>query len=235
MLHKLKSLTIFFPFLNDEGTVAKAISDAYFYGKRVAFDIEVIAIHGGKSKDKTLEAIKKQKRKHKDLVIINKTDNLEGYAVIKYGFIKASKDWVFYTDGDLQYHLDELPKLIAEQQRTGADVVNGYKLKREDSLLRRLGGSSYKLFTRILFNLPIRDLDCDFRLIRRGFINRIKLNCQGSSVTSELIKKLELAHAKFAEIPVTHYRRVYSISNYNVIDLFIEKFIGDVKLKLKMG
>src|SRR5207248_636128 len=103
-MKKLSSLTIFFPFLNDEGTVAKAISDAYFYGQHVAQKLEVIAIHGGRSHDKTLSEIKKQKKIHSDLIVIDKTENNEGYAVIKHGFAKASKDWVFYTDGDLQYH-----------------------------------------------------------------------------------------------------------------------------------
>lgn len=234
-MHKLKSLTIFFPFLNDEGTVEKAIKDAYFYGKRAALDLEVIAIHGGASIDKTFEVIKEQKKKHKDLIIIDKSDNDEGYAVIKYGFKKASKDWVFYTDGDLQYDLNDLPKLVLEQRKTGADVVNGYKTQREDNLLRRFAGSGYKLFTKLLFNPPIKDVDCDFRLIRKGLLDKIELNRRDSSITTELITKLEEAGAKFTQIPVSHYKRSYGKSNYNVFGLFAEKFVGDIKLRIKMS
>lgn len=232
-MRKLSSLTIFFPFLNDEGTVEKAISDAYFYGKRVSQDLEIIAIHGGKSSDDTLEKIKDEKRRHSGLIIIDKTDNKEGYAVIKHGFYKASKDWVFYSDGDLQYHLDDLEKLVEEQERTGADVINGYKTGRGDNFLRNLAGTSYSYFSKLIFDLPIRDVDCDFRLIRRSFFDKFKLEERGSSILPELIKKLEKNGARFSEVLVKHSKRTYGKSNYNIISLTFEKLLGDLKLRLK--
>ncbi len=136
-MKKLKSLSIFFPFLNDEQTVKTAINLAYSIGKKLTDDLEVIAINGGKSKDKTFAEIKKQKKNHPDLIIIDKSDNSEGYAVIKYGFTKASKDWIFYTDGDLQYDVRDLKKLVDKQIKTNADVVNGFKDKRSDNFWRK--------------------------------------------------------------------------------------------------
>lgn len=233
-MNKLTSLTIFFPFYNDAGTVAQAISQAYKYGRKVTNDLEVIAIHGGKSKDDTYEEIKKQKQKHKDLVIIDKTNNWESYAVIKYGFKRATKDWVFYTDGDLQYHLDELEKLVRIQIKTGADVANGYKINRGDNILRVMLGNCYKALSRIIFKLPIRDLTCDFRLIRRSFLTNIKFQSHDASILLELIKKLQKAEAKFAEIPVNHYKRSYGKSTYPISKLIRERVLGDLKLAGKL-
>lgn len=230
MAAKLSSLTIFFPFYNDAGTVGQAIADAYRFGREVTNDLEVIAIHGGPSKDNTPQEIQSAQKTYPQLVILEKSDNQEGYAVIKHGFKKAKKEWVFYTDGDLQYHLDELAKLVLAQQKKGVDIVNGYKKQRADNFLRVFLGSAYRRVSVLLFRLPIRDTDCDFRLIRRSSLTKIALQSKDSSVLPELIKKLQLSGAKFAEIPVKHYPRVYGKSNYTFWRIVIEKMKGDFRL-----
>jgi len=234
-MNKLSSLTIFFPFLNDEGTVEGQIILAYTVGKRYAKDLEVIAIIGGHSYDKTKKRILKMKEFYPNLVILNKENNTEGYAVIKYGFIRASKEWIFYTDGDAQYHLEEdLVKLIEKQKKTNADVVNGYKKTRHDVRVRVILGYIYKFLCRKIFNLPIRDVDCDFRLIRKSILNKINLESTDASILPELILKLNMVKAKFAEVPVNHYPRVYGKSNYTALSLIKEKIIGDFLLYFKM-
>ncbi len=77
-MSKLKSLTIFYPFFNDAGTVKRQIDYAYKLGNEVTEDLEVIAIHGGLSGDNTFEEIKNQKNVHPDLIIIDKSNNTEG-------------------------------------------------------------------------------------------------------------------------------------------------------------
>jgi len=231
---KLSSLTIFFPFYNDEGTVVEQISKAYEIGSKYTNDLEVIAIHGGISRDGTFNEIKKAKKKFIDLVIIDKSDNIEGYAVIKYGFQNATKDWVFYTDGDAQYDMKELELLVKKYYETKADVINGYKTSRGDGVVRHILGDLYAKFSSFIFELPIRDTDCDFRLIKKKFLDKFELVSVDSSILGELIKKLELSGASFAEVPVSHFDRKYGISNYTAFGLFKEKLIGDFKLYFKL-
>lgn len=231
---KLSSLSIFFPFFNDEGTVRMQIEQAYEIGKNISDDLEIIAIHGGNSRDNTLKKIKELKIEFPQLVIVDKSGNEEGYAVIKHGFSAATKDWIFYTDGDAQYHLDELPSLVEKQFERNADVVNGYKKNRADGFVRFVLGDIYARLSRFIFELPVRDTDCDFRLIRRSALSKIKLVSQDASILGELIKKLEIAGAKFSEVPVSHYARVYGESNYTAWELLKEKFIGDIKLYFKI-
>ncbi len=233
-MKKLNSLSIFFPFFNDEGTVEKQIRDAYLFGSRCAKDLEVMAIHGGKSKDKTWEKILRMKQKYPNLKILNKSNNTEGYAVIKYGLGRAKKNWVFYTDGDAQYHLNELPKLVKKQFETEADVVNGYKTDREDPLIRIFFGGAYRIICKFLFNLPIRDINCDYRLIRRSYLKKIFLVSRDAVLLPELIKKLEITGAKFAEVPVKHYQRIYGKSNFHVLSLTIEQILGVFRLYLSL-
>lgn len=230
-MKKISSLTIFFPFLNDEATVTRQIICAYTIGKEITSDLEVIALHGGSSKDNTYNKIKKMKEIYPDLKIINRPKNNEGYAVIKYGFKKATKDWVFYTDGDAQYHLEEdLPKLVIKQNDTNTTIVNGYKIRRHDNILRVLLGDIYRLLAKFIFKLPIKDVDCDFRLIKRSLLDKVEFEGKDASILPELIKKLQFAGGEFSEIPVNHYPRTYGNSNYKILDLIKEKILGDIKL-----
>lgn len=234
MEQKLTSLTIFFPFYNDEGTVDKQLEEAFRIGGNLTDDLEVIALIGGKSKDKTAEKIWAAKQKYPNLKVVDKSDNWEGYAVIKYGLASTTKDWVFYTDGDAQYHLEELPLLVEKYFDSKADVINGYKKHRGDGVLRFILGDLYAKISSFLFELPIRDTDCDFRLIRNDFLRKIELVSHDSSILGEMIKKLELVGAKFAEVPVNHYPRIYGKSNYSPLKLAYEKIIGDIKLYFKL-
>ncbi len=234
-MKKLSSLSIFFPFFNDEGTVERQINAAFKAGREFAHDIEVIAIHGGFSRDNTKKKLEEMKNRFPNLILIDKENNTEGYAVIKHGFQKATKEWIFYTDGDAQYHLEEdLPKLIEKQAKTGADVINGYKKLRRDDPVRIMLGKLYSKISRRLFSLPIRDTDCDFRLLRKSFCNKIELESRDSSILPELILKLDAVKAKFAEVAVFHYPREYGQSNYTPYSLLKEKVIGDFKLFMKL-
>ena len=228
---KLPSLTIFFPFFNDAGTVNLLVTQAYFFGKQITENLEVIAIHGGASKDSTLEEILKAKTKYPDLIVLDQSHNQEGYGVIRHGFHAATKEWVFYMDGDGQYHLEDLPKLVEKAFESGSDVVNGFKVQRSDPWFRVFLGKGYQVFCHLLFHLPIRDIDCDFRLIQRKHLHDVKFSGRGASILPELILILKQSGAKFSEVPIKHYPRVYGCSNYSSFNLFLEKLIGDFTLR----
>jgi len=196
---------------------------------------EVIVIDDGSS-DGSQKLLRDLAKKYPNVFrpIFHRTNRGYGGA-LRDGFKSARYDLIFYTDGDAQYHLEEdLPKLAEKQIETGADVVNGYKKDRGDNLIRTFLGNGYAFFSRLLFRIPIRDTDCDFRLIRKIVMNNITLESKDASILPEMIKKLEMAGAKFVEVPVNHYEREYGKSSYTAFGLLKEKLIGDIKLFLKM-
>lgn len=131
------------------------------------------------------------------------------------GFSAATKDWVFYTDGDSQYNPLELVNLV-DALREGVDVVNGYKLIRNDSWMRAVIGRAYHYFVKFLFGIHIRDVDCDFRLIPRRILEEVELKSNSGAICLELVKKIEDAGYVFAETPVNHYSRKYGVSQFFV-------------------
>jgi len=98
------------------------------------------------------------------------------------------KIWCFYTDGDGQYDLFEFSKLIPVMQ-DGVDIVNGYKIDRSDPLHRKIIWAIYLRLMRLLFNFHVRDVDCDFRLIRSEIFRHVQLYHTSGVICLELVKK----------------------------------------------
>lgn len=207
----MESLSIFFPFYNDAGTVEKMITDAFEIGGKLSNRLQVVAVNDG-STDHTLKELRRLGRKYHRLEIINHRKN-RGYGGALISGIRATRNkWVFYTDGDAQYHLDDLPTMW--KHREGYDVVNGFKVNRGDGVGRSLVGKVYRRITKAIFQFPIVDIDCDFRLINGNLIRSLDLRCTSGAITVEMVNKLAIAGASFKELPVSHYDRVYGRSMF---------------------
>jgi glycosyltransferase involved in cell wall biosynthesis len=207
-----QGISIFFPAFNDANSIGKIVTDAFEILPGLTDDFEVIVINDG-STDETAEVLRELGIKHQKLSIIQHESN-KGYGgALRSGFGAATKDLVFYTDGDAQYDVRELPKLLALLDKK-TDVVNGYKLERGDKINRKILGGFYNRLARFLFSLPIRDVDCDFRLIRREVLCKIELSSISGSICVELVYKLKKVGALFQEIGVNHYVRPFGQSQF---------------------
>jgi len=228
------SLSIFFPCYNDAGTIGSLIATADIVAQELTNDYEIIVVDDG-STDNSRNLLLQLKEKYPKLRLIFHEQN-KGYGgALKSGFYGAKNELIFYTDGDGQYDIFELRKLFPVMQ-DGVDVVNGYKLDRSDPLHRIIIGKLYVRLMRLVFNFHIRDVDCDFRLIRRSVFDNICLKHNSGVICLELVKKLELAGYRFAEFPVHHYHRTYGKSQFfnfrrlfrtaqNILKLWIELFL----------
>jgi glycosyltransferase involved in cell wall biosynthesis len=137
-----------------------------------------------------------------------------GYGgALRSGFESATKDYVFYTDGDGQYDPSELT-LLAARMQPGVDVVNGYKISRQDPWYRQIIGSAYQHTAHALFSLPIRDVDCDFRLLRKSVFEVMTLESPDGAICIELVRKLKDSGFRMVEVPVHHFPRMYGTSQF---------------------
>ncbi len=209
---KLTSVTAFFPCYNDAGTIPTMIIRALQSLREVADDYEIVVINDG-STDDSARVLDEMAGRYDGLRVIHRA-RPSGYGgVLRAGFAAATKDWIFYTDGDAQYDARELARL-AEAVRDDVDMVNGYKIKRHDPFHRVIIGLAYQYFVKLAFGLVIRDVDCDFRLMRRSIFNRVTLTSTTGTITFEMVKKIQDARFRIVEVPVHHWDRQYGQSQF---------------------
>lgn len=212
MQSKIYSISAFFPCYNDKGTIASVVLEIKSTLEKFTDDYEIIVIDDG-STDGSRELLLKLQHDEPRLKLVFHEKN-QGYGgALRSGFKAATKELVFYTDGDGQYDVKELSVLLSKLTDE-VDIVNGYKLKRQDPLHRIIIGYIYQYTIKFLFQLKIRDVDCDFRLIRRRVFDHIKLASNTGTICVELIKKIEFAGFKLAEVGVSHFYRTYGSSQF---------------------
>ncbi len=207
-----ESITVFFPVFNDQESIESLAEKALAVLPTLTDDYEVLLIDDG-STDASASVADDLARNLKHVRVIHHSGN-QGYgAALRTGFGNASKELIFYTDGDGQYDVSELA-LLVPMMSDGVDAVNGYKIKREDNRGRKASGAIYNRVARFIFRLPIRDVDCDFRLVRRAAIDRISLGLSSGAICVELVYKLTSAGCTFREVPVHHYPRIHGKSQF---------------------
>jgi glycosyltransferase involved in cell wall biosynthesis len=218
------SISAFFPAYNDWATIASQVLLVSRTLRELCDDWEVIVVDDG-SQDHTAAVLKEVSALAPNVRVVTHPRNRGYGGALRSGFEAATKDWVFYTDGDAQYDVTEL-RLLWEARR-GADMVNGYKISRSDPLHRIVVGKLYHQLVRLAFWLESRDVDCDFRLVRRSLFDRIELTRDTGLICVELVTKVEKSGGRVAYVPVHHYHRLHGRSQF-----FNLKRVGQVALGL---
>jgi glycosyltransferase involved in cell wall biosynthesis len=228
-----ESLSVFFPAYNDEATIAGLVGDALSVLPSLADDFEVIVVDDG-STDGTAAVLDELARADGRVRVVHHESNRGYGGALRTGFACATKELVFYTDGDGQYDVREIA-LLRPLLTEGVDIVNGYKIKRADSWQRKALGAAYNRLAHLLFSIPIRDVDCDFRLIRRRAVERVELVSSSGSICVELVHKLHRAGRVFAETPVHHYPRAHGRSQFFTLRRVGRTALDLLSLRLKVA
>jgi glycosyltransferase involved in cell wall biosynthesis len=206
------SISVFFPAYNDAGTIPSMVLSAILTLRDLTDDYEVIVINDA-SQDHTGELLAELGRRYDCVRIVTHCKNRGYGGALRSGFANATKDLIFYTDGDAQYDPRELTELV-QALTEEVDMVNGYKIERNDPLHRIIIGGIYQHFVRLVFGLKVRDPDCDFRLMRRSVMEKVHLESDSGVICVEMVKKIGDNNFGIAEVPVHHYHRAYGKSQF---------------------
>lgn len=198
------TITFILPAYNEQENITDAIHSVVKVAERVASDYEVIVVDDGSCDDTS--AIAQAESVENPRVRVLGHGRNRGYGeALRTGFLSARKDLVFFTDADNQFDLEELDHFLPWIEHV--DVVAGYRINRQDPPMRRMMAAGWNGLVRILFYVPVRDIDCAFKLFRRSVLERIDLESVGAMVSTELMVKLGRSGASVIEVGVTHYPR----------------------------
>lgn len=207
------SISAFFPAYNDAGTISSMVITVLLTLRELTDDYEVVVVNDG-SQDHTAAVLDELARIYPGEVRIIHHPQNRGYGgALRTGFDSATKDWIFYTDGDAQYDPREL-KNLAALVSDEVDFINGWKIERQDPLHRIIIGRLYQYTIKLAFGLKLKDVDCDFRLMRRAVFDRVNLTSDSGVICVELMKKVQDAGFRLTETPVHHFHRAYGKSQF---------------------
>jgi len=206
------SVSIFYPCYNDWGTMGSMVMLTIRTAERLGLDYDITLIDDG-SGDHTLDLLEEIEARFPQVNIVRHEKNRGYGGALRSGFASATKEWIFYTDGDAQYDVREMERLV-ERVSDDVDVVQGYKITRHDPLHRIVIGRIYHTIVKVAFGLRLRDVDCDFRLIRRTVFDKVELKSDSGVICAEMMTKIQRAGFRVTEVPVHHYERQHGKSQF---------------------
>ena len=200
-----QSLTLFFPCHNEEENVERVTEEVLAVGRTLADDLEVLIVDDG-SRDRTAELAAALAERIPEVRVVTHETN-QGYgAALRSGFQAATKEWVFYTDGDGQFDLSELPDVLAGMG--GHDIFSGYRADRQDPLHRKFNAWVWNVVIRALFGLRLRDVDCAFKVFPKRFLSEIEIQSDSPMVDTEVLAQAVQMGMSIQQKPVRHLPRL---------------------------
>ncbi len=200
------SITVFFPCFNEQENVERVTKKAVEVLQGIKADYEIILVDDG-SKDNTPVIVDNLSQVNKRIRAIHHETN-KGYgAALQTGFRSAVKEYVFYTDGDGQFDIEELPPLLPLM--SDCDIVSCYRKNRQDSLVRKMNAFCWTTLVNLLFKMRIRDIDCAFKLFKREIFDNIEMQSTGALIDTEILARSIRKGYKVVQKPVKHYPRMH--------------------------
>lgn len=205
---RVARLSYFFPAHNEEANLTDLVAEALAELPALADGFEIVIVNDG-SRDRTGELADRLAAEHPGVVrAVHHPTNLGYGAALRTGFRSASHELVAFTDGDRQFKVEDLGRLLARLAADDRpDVVVGYRIRRADPPLRTVYARIYRLANLVFFGLRVRDVDCACKLFRREALSGIRVESGGAFFSAELLIKLRRRGRRIVEVGVPHYPR----------------------------
>ncbi|MGH8095358.1 MAG: glycosyltransferase family 2 protein [Chthoniobacterales bacterium] len=198
------SLSVIFPAFNEEANIRYTVEAARAVLPKLARTWEIILVNDG-SRDGTTPICDELAGQYAEVRAIHHTDNRGYGAALKSGILAARYDYIFFTDSDGQFDLQELEHLI--EWASHFDIVTGYRAKRQDPPHRLINAWGWKTLVRMLLGVKVRDIDCAFKVFQRSVFDRVQIRSVGAMVNTEILAQANAFGMRIHEIKVSHYPR----------------------------
>jgi glycosyltransferase involved in cell wall biosynthesis len=230
-MSKISSISAFFPCLNEEKNVPIMVEALSQLLPTLAKDYEIIIVNDG-STDSTKKVAQLLTAKDKHIKLVNHAQNLGYGASIISGIKKAQYEWIFYTDGDAQFNVQQLKSFLPH---TGQyDIIIGHRQNRADGQLRALNAKLFKIFIDLLFRVHVKDIDCAFKLLKSETVKSLPLISHGAMVSAEMLYRLKKKSVPFKQLPVQHLPRQYGKPTGNNPKVIIKAITEALRLYAHM-
>jgi glycosyltransferase involved in cell wall biosynthesis len=201
----LEGVSVVLPAHNEQENLVDAVSEALAATEPVSRRQEIIVVDDG-SQDETGALAEALGRMDSRVRLVRHERNRGYGGAVRSGIAAARMDWVLLTDADLQFDLRQLTEFVPHT--ADAQLVVGYRAKRNDPLIRRVNARGWNAVVHLLFGLPVRDVDAAFKLIRRDALDGLEFISTGAAIDTELLAKASRRGARIVELPVIHRPRL---------------------------
>jgi len=222
------SISVFFPCYNEQDNITRVVEQALTVLEKLNADFEVIIVNDGSS-DSTGQIADELAAQKDRVKVVHHRTNLGYGAALQTGFKAATKELVFYTDGDGQFDINEMPPLLRLMEQY--DIVSCYRLNRQDNLVRKINGWCWTKLVCLLFGMKIRDIDCAFKLYKKEIFDNIKVVSTGALIDAEILARAVRKGYRVTQQGIHHYPRTAGAQTGANLRVILRAFKELLKLR----
>ena len=222
---------------HNEGPSIESVLRAYTTEVASKLGTEILVCEDG-STDDTRDVLRRLSAELPLKVVTSETRL--GYAGgVKRGLLLADGDILFFSDSDGQYDPRDFWNLRA--QLDGADMVIGVKTQRDEPPHRIVLSKGFHFLIRLLFGVRLQDIDCGFRLIKKGTVEDVLRDVHDLpySFWAEFTVVASLKGLRIAEVPVSHRSRLHGNTTIyqprRLPQILVAQFRGLLRLRRRMA
>lgn len=222
-----KGISVVLPAFNEEKTLESLVQTIIEFFDSTQYNCEIIIVDDG-STDRTGESAQRLSAAHQNVSVIHHTEN-KGYGKsLKDGLHAGQYEYLFFTDADSQFKINSLETFLPFMKSGEVDMVIGYRINRKDSPLRKLCARSFNSLVQVLFSLDYKDINCAFKLFKKGAFERLNVEADDSLFNVELLVKASQKNLHIVQIGVDHYPRLKGEStvSYSFIPSIIKNLFS---------
>jgi glycosyltransferase involved in cell wall biosynthesis len=225
-------LSLVLPAYNEEANVEIVVNEALEAVPRFFERYEIIVVDDG-SKDKTPEIVDRLAAAHPGLVKVIHHHPNKGYgAALTTGFRAAEGDYLMFMDSDRQFKPEDIGLLAPYVGK--ADIIAGYRKKRNDPFYRFIIGYTFNLVVTVLFGIHLRDIDCGFKIFKADVLRTMDLTSPGALINTEIHAKAQRQGRSIIETGVNHYPRLVGEQSGASIRVITRAMVETIRLWLRM-
>lgn len=228
----MAGLSIVMPAYNEEANVADAVERVSAAAQQLGMDYEIILVNDG-SRDRTGEIARELAQRIPHFRLVEHYPNRGYGGALKAGFVAATHELIAFVPADNQFDFAEVTRLLEHLDR--ADIVSGYRVRRQDSFIRKLNAWGWNTVVRLLFGYLCHDIDCGFKVFRREILDRVHLVSNGAMIDTELLAGAKARSYRIAEAPVTHLPRVAGRPTGANIRVILRAFRDLARFRLRLS
>lgn len=228
----VKSLSVFFPAYNEKDNLKETTRKAVNVLKSLGLKWEILIVDDG-SRDGTDKVADSLSKEDKNIRVIHQPNGGYGTA-LRTGFYSSKNEWIVYTDSDGQFDFSEISKFLEKADQ--ADLVWGYRIKRNDPFFRLVLAKGWKLVIFLFFGFALKDVDCGFKMVKRQVIEEIPplKSTRGGMINAELAIKAKQSGFKIVQVGVNHYPRKMGKPTGADIRVIFQSFVDLLKLRFNL-
>ncbi len=229
----MPSISVVLPAYNEAENIEPVVDEATAALEPLVDEFEIIVVDDG-SRDDTAAVTRRVMDTNPHVRLVEHEVNRGFGAAVFSGFTNASKEWIFYTDADRQFVLDELSRFLPHTREY--DLIAGYRAPRRDPFLRVLYGKGWSFLCTLLFGYTVRDVDCGFKLLRREIVQQVgpQIRSRGATFSIDWLARAKRAGFRFVEVPVSHRPRVAGSQTGANLGVITRAFRELVQLRLQL-